>query len=56
MIQFDVLFKDLKEMGLAQVIIVLLLCYQNICGGINALATVFIAYEPDLRYRTLSVL
>ena len=50
MFQFDVLFNDLGQIGFAQILIVLLLSYQNICGGINGLATVFIANEPDYRH------
>ena len=49
MIQFEVLLNDLGEFGLAQIILFVLLTSSNISGGINALATVFIAYEPDYR-------
>ena len=50
MIQFDVLFDDLGEMGLAQFIMFLMLSYFNVTFGINSLATVFIAYVPSSRY------
>ena len=46
MVQFEVLFDDLGEMGRVQAIIFLLLSYENIAVGINSLATVFIAYIP----------
>ena len=49
MIHFDVIFNDLGEIGVAQLIIVLLLYYHNLSNGINSLATVFIAYEPSSR-------
>ena len=49
MIQFEVLLNDLGEFGLAQIILFALLSFSSISGGINALATVFIAYESDFR-------
>lgn len=49
MIQLDELFQDLGEFGLSQLIMVMMLSYYGIASGINFLATVFIAYQPDHR-------
>nr|XP_009861187.2 organic cation transporter protein-like [Ciona intestinalis] len=49
MILFDVLLKRLGGAGLSQVVLSFLLGYYNVTSGINGLATVFIAYEPDSR-------
>lgn len=49
MLQFDILFNDLGEIGLAQILIVLVVGCTTFSSGINSLATVFIAYEPNFR-------
>ena len=49
MIQFDIILEDIGEIGLAQIILFGFIAYFNICGGVNALASVFIAYEPPVR-------
>ena len=49
MVLFDVLLEDIGALGLAQIILILLYSFYNISGGMNALATVFIAYTPDYR-------
>ena len=47
MINYDVLLEDLGSFGISQILIVLMLCYYNIAGGMNSLATVFIQHSPD---------
>lgn len=49
MVHFDVLLEDLGPLGLSQIILLLMLCYYNISFGVNAIATVFIAYTPEFR-------
>ena len=49
MIQFEVLLNDLGEFGLSQILLFVLLSSSSIVGGLNSLATVFIAYEPNYR-------
>jgi len=47
MINFDVLLDDLGAFGLSQILIVLMLSYYQIAGGMNSLASVFIQHSPD---------
>ncbi|CAK8674818.1 unnamed protein product [Clavelina lepadiformis] len=49
MVQFEVILEALGQIGPAQIIICLLWSYYNFLGGFNGLATVFIAYTPDVR-------
>ncbi|CAK8674959.1 unnamed protein product [Clavelina lepadiformis] len=49
MIQFETVLEHVGEIGAAQVILLCLYAYFNIPAGFNALATVFIAYTPDMR-------
>ena len=49
MIQFDVVLRDIGGYGLAQIIMTLLLAYNGLPNGYNAVFTVFGAYRPDYR-------
>jgi len=46
---YDIILQGMGGIGKSQIIIAFMLSYFMIFGGINALATVFIAYLPDYR-------
>ncbi|XP_076822510.1 organic cation transporter protein-like isoform X1 [Clavelina lepadiformis] len=49
MVQFEVILEALGQIGPVQILICVLWSYFNLIAGFNSLATVFIAYTPDVR-------